>query len=678
VVLDWLETFPGVTWQQRWLASGADPAGKAWTEQVSVAGLQSGTCGRAQLTGAAGRLVLLEVVRPAYKWLYQIRSARVLVRFRELRDPSGFAALDEILGRTERLTALDRSYAFHQLSRILMHNGGRLADITVADCIEAYRAQVAYTASQHGHWYRLLRQRGVLPSASPPTVWAACRRGQLSVEELVDGYQVTCVAVRDLLVDYLHERQAALDYTSLRQLATKLVLLFWRDLELHEPGIDSLHLSDDVARRWKERLRHIRYGRHDAGRLREDPNTILMAVRAFYADLAAWALEDPARWATWAAPNPVNGRDLLGQNKQKKRATARMHQRIRELAPLLPALVAAADEQRRHTSGLLAIATTADPGDSVEFDGEAVVRASLVSDPDQGGLGRPGVVYAATPEGGRRNLTLEEEHGFWSWAIIEVLRHTGVRIEEMLELTHRSFVAYTSPAPAKSSPSSKSPRPKPTRNGSWWSAPSWPKCSPPSSPGSAATHSTFLSSPATTGRNGSTARRCRSCSNAPGASPTTSSPPSGSNNSSTPPSKPLAWSDQTGKLCGSPPMISAGSSPPRPSPPASPSTSPPSSSATKTWPPPRPTSRYTTKTSSTTTEPSFVAVAPSAPAPSTENRPTANGRSFSATSNAERSSSESADGPTALPANTNTRASAAPCSAPTPTKSNGSSKSSTT
>jgi hypothetical protein len=29
-------------------------------------------------------------------------------------------------------------------------------------------------------------------------------------------------------VDYLHERQAAMDYVSLRQLSTKLVLLFWR------------------------------------------------------------------------------------------------------------------------------------------------------------------------------------------------------------------------------------------------------------------------------------------------------------------------------------------------------------------------------------------------------------------------------------------------------------------
>lgn len=56
------------------------------------------------------------------------------------------------------------------------------------------------------------------------------------------------------------------------------------------------------------------------------------------------------------------------------------------------------------------------------------------------------MVYATAHEGGpRRNLTLEEEHTFWAWAVVEVLRHTGVRIEEMLELTHRSVVAYTLP-----------------------------------------------------------------------------------------------------------------------------------------------------------------------------------------------------------------------------------------
>lgn len=40
---------------------------------------------------------------------------------------------------------------------------------------------------------------------------------------------------------------------------------------------------------------------------------------------------------------------------------------------------------------------------------------------------------------------MEEERAFWAWAIVEVLRHTGMRIEEALELTHHSFVAYQLP-----------------------------------------------------------------------------------------------------------------------------------------------------------------------------------------------------------------------------------------
>ena len=446
LLLDWLETFPGATWQQRWLASGVDQAGAAWTETVVQAGLRAGVGGQRQLTSAAGCMVLLGALRPGYGWLHAMKSAPVLARFASLHDPAGFAALDAICDATPRFTATDRRSAFVQLSRILMHNGGRLADITVADCVEAYRAQTGYSARQHSYWYLLLGQAGILGPEAPPTIWAASRRGQLSVEELVDGYDVSNRAVRDLLVDYLHERQAALDYSSLRQLASKLVLLFWRDLELHEPGIDSLHLADDVARRWKERLRHVRYGNHRVGKLREDPNTILMAVRAFYADLAAWALEDPGRWACWAVPNPVSGRDLLGQNKQKKRATARMHQRVRELAPVLPALVEAAERQHRRAAALLAAAERAAPGAPFESGGESLLRVSIATDPARGGSGRPGVIYAATPEGGRRrNLTLEDDDAFFAWAIVEVLRHTGVRIEEMLELTHASFVAYTLP-----------------------------------------------------------------------------------------------------------------------------------------------------------------------------------------------------------------------------------------
>lgn len=447
LLLDWLESFPGASWQQRWQASGADTAGPGWTALVEVAGLQGGAQGRAQLTGAAGRLILLGALRPSYGWLYQLISAAVLGRFRDRQDPEGFAALDVLCAGTERLTVTDRQFAYCQLTRILMHNGGRLSEITVEDCVEAYRAQVGYTARQHSYWYVLLLRAGILPPGSPPTVWAASRRGQLTVAELVDGYDLACRPVRDLFVDYLHERQAGMDYVSLRQLSTKLVLLFWRDLELHEPGIDSLHLSDQMARDWKVRLGEVRYGNHRIGQRREDPHAILMAVRAFYADLTHWALEDPGRWARWVAPNPVSAQDLRGAGKARTRAQARMHQRTRELAPLLPQLVAAAEAAHRRAVAVLNTAAAVAPGETFDAAGQQLRRAVLATDPTKGGNGRRGVIYAETLDGGpRRNLTLAEDNAFWTWAAVEVLRHTGVRIEEMLELTHRAFLAYTLPS----------------------------------------------------------------------------------------------------------------------------------------------------------------------------------------------------------------------------------------
>jgi site-specific recombinase XerC len=47
--------------------------------------------------------------------------------------------------------------------------------------------------------------------------------------------------------------------------------------------------------------------------------------------------------------------------------------------------------------------------------------------------------------GKRINATSAEDAAFFEWAIVEVLRHTGIRIEEALELTHLSIRQYQRP-----------------------------------------------------------------------------------------------------------------------------------------------------------------------------------------------------------------------------------------
>ncbi|UQX09888.1 site-specific integrase [Candidatus Mycobacterium methanotrophicum] len=47
--------------------------------------------------------------------------------------------------------------------------------------------------------------------------------------------------------------------------------------------------------------------------------------------------------------------------------------------------------------------------------------------------------------GKRRELIHEEASAFWGWVAIEVLRHTGIRAEELTELSHHSLVQYRTP-----------------------------------------------------------------------------------------------------------------------------------------------------------------------------------------------------------------------------------------
>ena len=116
-----------------------------------------------------------------------------------------------------------------------------------------------------------------------------------------------------------------------------------------------------------------------------------------------------------------------------------MDQRTRTQLPLLPALLRAVEQQRKDAEELGSTPPVPPPaGDRFTAGGPGLPALPP-------GTVRPGLRHRAWPPARRRNLTHEEEAAFWSWATVEVLRHTGIRIEEMLELTHHSFIAYTLP-----------------------------------------------------------------------------------------------------------------------------------------------------------------------------------------------------------------------------------------
>jgi len=177
------------------------------------------------------------------------------------------------------------------------------------------------------------------------------------VAALVDRYPIANRAVRDVLVHYLVERSAVLDYGSLVNQVQVLADLFWCDLERHHPGIDSLHLPDPVVQAWKQRIRTL-----PDGRPRRTAHTVLFAVRSLYLDLQQWALEDPARWAEWAAPCPIREADIRGYMKETRRRRARMQERTRTLIPVLPKLVTAAEDHLAWSTQLLHTVRDVRPG----------------------------------------------------------------------------------------------------------------------------------------------------------------------------------------------------------------------------------------------------------------------------------------------------------------------------
>jgi hypothetical protein len=438
-LLDWLEQQPGQTWQDRWLAGGAESAGRTWTglvrrEVPSLASRPAGNVHTDLLT--AMRLMLTgQVLRPGYAWLLVYRPSVLLQEARDRLDPAGFARLRAHLETTGRRNPQDHKEALNRIAWILLNKGGLIRDITIGDCIEISNALQEYQcqgANNRPLFYALLAETGVLPAGAPPILRATRMAGQRTPAELVGKYGLRSEAIRDLLISYLAERAAELDYASLARIANTLCGLFWRDLEQHHPGICSLHLDAEVAAAWKQRLRQVRD--HD-GRLIGDRATArsqLLIVRAFYLDLARWAAEDPSRWAKWAAPCPIKASEC-SMDKERKRLKAAMDQRTRARLPVLPALVRTADHERKATRARLDAALSALPGQVFDGHGEKLQRRNAAA-------GRIYVTDLTT--GRRRDLTFEEERAFWGWATIEILRATGIRIEELVELSHHSFVAY--------------------------------------------------------------------------------------------------------------------------------------------------------------------------------------------------------------------------------------------
>lgn len=133
--------------------------------------------------------------------------------------------------------------------------------------------------------------------------------------------------------------------------------------------------------------------------------------------------------------------------KEKDRRRARMHARIRTLAPALPRFIAAVQRRHAEAKALLDAARVCPEGETFEHAGHRYLRTVPTRSNRSREFGpaelRVRRVDATPPRVIR--CQAEEEEAFWTWAVVEVLRLTGIRHEELLELTHLSIREYGMP-----------------------------------------------------------------------------------------------------------------------------------------------------------------------------------------------------------------------------------------
>ncbi|MFD5454362.1 hypothetical protein [Streptomyces olivaceus] len=149
-VMRWLELFDGETWQQRWRNSPLDqhftvglPGLGSWVRQhldpIPDGVLRSGILGMA----------CADVIRPDPGWLLTRRSRHMRQIVAECRDPDGFAALEAKAapGVWDAKLGLQ---ARNQIATIILAKGGKVADITVGDCIELRGIEAEFMTTNSG------------------------------------------------------------------------------------------------------------------------------------------------------------------------------------------------------------------------------------------------------------------------------------------------------------------------------------------------------------------------------------------------------------------------------------------------------------------------------------------------------------------------------------------------
>jgi hypothetical protein len=146
-MLDWLLDQPGDTWQDRWLASGADADGRSW-RHIPVAWMaERGHDRHGCTTGFSERYSRLRrrPVRPPLNWLVaaQFRRGSLTSIMAQCRDTEAFTQIRALCSADPDVPRAAATRTTYRASLILAAKGGTVADITVGDLLELLDVEAA-------------------------------------------------------------------------------------------------------------------------------------------------------------------------------------------------------------------------------------------------------------------------------------------------------------------------------------------------------------------------------------------------------------------------------------------------------------------------------------------------------------------------------------------------------
>lgn len=258
VLLGYLLDFSGDTWQQRWDASplgqgqiAADEVGSRRTTGIGViAGIRALYC--------------LRVVQPTPLAFRRNPLPNYGAMFIATQEDQHLNEYAEQVG-VHQFRQVHRRDAINELCMLLTVQGVAVSDVTPAAllhfthenrkarCILQPGSQASNRLIGRGVW-NVLHVMGHFPPSTPESMRAALLRGQRSIEELLDQYEVSNQAVRGLLIEYFTRRKADTDYATLKDLICKLTRHFWKNIETINPGKADLRISPEDYTTWRQMI----------------------------------------------------------------------------------------------------------------------------------------------------------------------------------------------------------------------------------------------------------------------------------------------------------------------------------------------------------------------------------------------------------------------------------------